>query len=107
MSFFSTVLINTYWADVNLYPESESLLSEEGTTQGNPLAMPMCALGAVPLINALSDDYIKQVWYADDATACGRLIDVRHWWNRLVSIRPDFGYFPNLSKTCLTVKLFL
>ena len=56
------------------------------------------------LINALSDDHIKQVWYADDATACGRLMDVCRWWDRLVSIGPDFGYFPNPSKTCLIVK---
>ena len=80
------------------------MLSEEGTTQGDPLAMPMYALGVIPLINALSDDFIKQVWYADDAFACGRLIDVRQWWDRLVSIGPDFSYFPNPSKTCLIVK---
>ena len=80
------------------------MLSEEGTTQGDPLAMPMYALGTIPLINALSDDHIKQVWYADDATACDRLMDVRRWWDRLVSIGPDFGYFPNPSKTCLIVK---
>ena len=39
------------------------MLSEEGTTQGDPLAMPVHALGVVSLINALSDDIIKQVWY--------------------------------------------
>ena len=38
--------------------------------------MPMYALGIVPLINGLSNDFIKQVWYADDASACGRLMDV-------------------------------
>ena len=48
----------------------ETLLSEEGTTQGDPLAMPMYALGVVPLVNTLSDDFVKQVWDADDATAC-------------------------------------
>ena len=101
---FSTVLLNTYRFNVNLYIGGETLLSEEGTTQGDPLAMPMYALGVVPLINALSDDSIKQVWYADDASACGRLMDVRRWWDRLVSIGPHFGYFPNPSKTCLIVK---
>ena len=39
----------------------------EGTTQGDPLAMPMYALG----VDALSDDFVKQVWYADDASTCG------------------------------------
>ena len=60
---FSTVLINTYRFDVNLYIGGETLLSEEGTTQGDPLVMPMYTLGIVPLINALSDDDdVKQVW---------------------------------------------
>jgi len=31
-------------------------------------------------------------------------MDVRHRWDRLVSIGPDFGYFLNPSKTCLIVK---
>ena len=101
---FSTVLINTYRSDVNLFVGGKTLLSEEGTTQGDPLAMPMYALGTVPLINALSDDHIKQVWYADDATACGSLMDIRRWWDRLVSVGPNFGYFPNPLKTCLIVK---
>ena len=73
---FSTVLLHTYWSDVNLYNGNETLLSGEGTTQFDPLAMSMYSLGIVPLINALSNNFIKQVWYADDASACGRLIDV-------------------------------
>ena len=101
---FSTVLINTYRSDVNLFIGGKTLLSEKGTTQGDSLAMLMYALGTVPLINALRDDHIKQVWYADDATACGSLMDIRRWWDRLVSIGPDFGYFPNPLKTCLIVK---
>ena len=63
--------------------------------------MSMYALGTIPLINVLSDDHIKQVWYPDDTTACGSLLDLRHWWDRLVSIGPDFSYFPNALKTCL------
>ena len=68
------------------------------------LAMHLYALGVVPLINALSDDFIKQVWYADDASACVSLMDPCQLWNRLVSIGPDFGNFPNPSKACLIVK---
>ena len=47
--------------------------------------MPMYGLGVVPLINTLSDEFVKQVWYADDVIACGCLADVQRWWNHLVS----------------------
>ena len=49
-------------------------MSEEGTTQGDPLAMPMYALATIPLINRLRDETnVVQVWYADDASASGSL----------------------------------
>ena len=100
---FSTILISTYRVDVALYIEGSTLLSEEGTTQGDPLAMPMYALGVLPLINCISGD-LMQVWYADDATACGSLSELHLWWDKLLQFGPDFGYFPNPSKTCLVVK---
>ena len=44
----STVLINTYRAPIQLFVDGELLLSQEGTTQGYPLAMPMYALATGP-----------------------------------------------------------
>ena len=79
------------------------LLSQEGTTQGDPLAMPMYAIGICPLIHKVSCD-VQQVWYADDATAAGQLKNLRQWWDNLVIHGPDFGYFANPSKTSLIVK---
>ena len=90
---FSTILINTYRVDVALYIDGSNLLSEEGTTQGDPLTMPMYALGILPLIDRVSGD-LMQVWYADGATACGGLSEIRLWWDRLLQFGPDFGYFP-------------
>ena len=29
---------------------------------------------------------------------------LRHWWDKLSSFGPDFGYFPNASKSWLVVK---
>ncbi|XP_065893485.1 uncharacterized protein [Dysidea avara] len=101
---FSTILINTYREDVNLYIGGSVLHSEEGTTQGDPLAMPMYALGVIPLIESLSGSCVQQIWYADDATACGGLKELRSWWNKLTSDGPGFGYFPNPSKTCIIEK---
>ena len=72
------VLINTYCSPASLYVSGDTLLSEEGTTQGDRLAMPMYAIAMIPLIFRLTES-ITQVWYADDACACGRLSDLRLW----------------------------
>jgi len=61
MSTFSTILINTYREDVNLYIGGSILHSEEGTTQGDPLAMPIYALGVIPLIDCLDRSSVKQI----------------------------------------------
>ena len=99
----ATVLINTYRQAADLYVAGTTLLSQEGTTQGDPLAMPMYAIAILPLTRRINED-IKQVWYADDATATGRITNLRSWWDKLVSIGPAYGYHVNASKTWLIVK---
>ena len=75
----------------------ETVLSQEGTTQGDPLAMGMYALGILPLINKL-DHLAKQVWFAKDATAGGKLSQLREWWDQIVCLGPKFGYHANPNK---------
>lgn len=98
------VLINTYRADTELFIGGESIMSREGTTQGDPLAMVMYAISIVPMIKSLQLESLTQCWYADDASAGGTLEHLRQWWDRLVKIGPDFGYFPNGQKSWLVVK---
>ena len=100
----STILINTYRVSSKLYIDGSHMLSQEGTTQGHPLAMPMYALGVVPLIQKLTDVDVSQIWYADDAAAGGSLQSLRSWWIHLTTLGPDYGYFSNAVKTCLIVK---
>ena len=50
-----SVLINTYRENVDLFIDGETLHSQEGTTQGDPLAMAMYALGTLPLISKLHE----------------------------------------------------
>ena len=101
----ATVLINTYREATELFVEDTTLFSEEGTTQGDPLAMPMYALATVPLINRLNvATDLKQVWYADDAAASGSLSSLRVWWDHLSSLGPAFGYHANANKTWLLTK---
>ena len=66
----ATVMINTYREATDLFVDGSNLYSVEGTTQGDPLAMPFYAMATIPLINKLGENSTtKQVWYADDASA--------------------------------------
>ena len=48
------------------------ILSAEGTTQGDPLAMGLYALSIQPLITSLQGACkIKQCWFADDVSGAG------------------------------------
>ena len=97
-------LINIYRMNAELFVDNEVILSKEGTTQGDPLAMAMYALGVTPLIQAVCSAGAKQVWFVDDASAGGRIHQLRSWWDRLAAIGPEFGYYVNNNKTCLVVK---
>jgi len=60
----------------------------------------MWALGVVPLIQKLAGIDVSQMWYADDASAGGSLQSLCAWWDHLVHLGLDYGYFPNAVKTC-------
>ena len=96
------VLVNTYRENVDLYIDGETTVSQEGTTQGDPLAMAMYSLGVIPLIMRMSEiPSTRQVWYADDSSVCGSIDSLLSWWHRLIEVGPSFGYFPNPPKTWL------
>ena len=103
----ATILINIYRKVTKLLVNDATLYSEEGTTQGDPLAMPMYALTTIPLINNLNvATDLKQIWYADDAAASGKLPPLLVWWDHLSSLGLPiaFGYHSNTSKTWLLTK---
>ena len=102
----ATILINSYRAPTELFVDVDVLYSSEGTTQGDPLAMPMYALATIPLIKKLhsSLDDVSQIWYADDASAAGTINKLYQWWTQLTSLGPKFGYFANAVKTWLVTK---
>ena len=75
----SKTLINTYRENIQLFIDGETILSQEGTTQGDPLAMAMYAVAVTPLIHRLKEENTQQVWYVDDATAGGKLTHIRKW----------------------------
>jgi len=97
---------NTYREPANLYVANGDGLvikSCEGFTQGDNIATGGYALSTRPLIDRLRD-IIRQVWFADDSAAGGKLKDVYKWWKELLEVGPKYGYYPNPSKSILVVK---
>ncbi|CAH3180463.1 unnamed protein product, partial [Porites lobata] len=83
----------------------KEIVSAEGTTQGDPLAMGLYALSIQPLITSLqAASSVKQCWFADDASGAGSIMEIRTWWDALSTLGPDFGYFPNDRKCWIIAK---
>ena len=103
----STYVENTYEDPARLIlPQGNELTSSEGTTQGDPTAMAIYALGLSVLQRKLSyqQTNVKNVTYADDKVGAGKIKDLKNWWCLLTSHGPPIGYHPNPSKSCLIVK---
>ena len=75
----ATCLTNIYRASTQLFVGGKTLLSQEGTTQGDPLAMPMFAIATIPLIERVSTAKADQIWFADDVAGGGKMLSLRHW----------------------------
>ena len=109
---FYRYLHNTYQKPaqliVNDQTNIETILSNEGCTQGDVTAMALYALGIKPLIDRLSNTVNKndciQCWFADDSSSGGKLTEIKKWWDELYSCGPQYGYHPLPHKTVLIVK---
>ena len=89
----ATYAITTYQRHVQLFVMGgKELLSAEGTTQGDLVAMSLYAVGLQPLIAQLqASGSAKQCWFADAATGSATLENVMRWWNELSSSVPALG----------------
>ena len=66
--------------------------SSEGTTQDDPLAMPVYAnaIGIIPIMEAIKPDYrVKHVAFADDLSRAGNLAALRSGWDNLAAVGPN------------------
>ena len=91
------ILINTYRDDSPLFIDHEVIYSQEGTTQGNPLAMDMYAISTLPLIHKLPN-CVQHIWFADDPSTGGQLDHLRTWWDSIQEMGLEFGYLCNAGK---------
>ena len=104
--------IATYVSNTYRFPSRLSVAgggeikSQEGTTQGDPLAMPWFSLNTTPIIQFLRNEVpsVKQVWLADDASAGGKLQVLLEWYNLIKSQGEKNGYYANAGKCWLIVK---
>ena len=104
---FSTILINTYRTSARLIIlGGGEILSNEGTTQGDTLAMAFYGLCTNPILQSSKQRIpsVHQVWLADDATGAGNLADLRNWWDLIKSDGVKYGYYVKPSKSWLVLK---
>ena len=95
---------NTYSFPSRLFVQGGvEIESSEGTTQGDPLAMPSYALAILPLLQSL-DTKLRRMAFADDFRGSGKLEEIRQWWGYIGSNGPKYGYYPNATKSWLVVK---
>ena len=102
---FGPVAVNMYRTSSRLFVDGSEMLSKEGFTQGDNLAMALFAIATLPILRNLDElKDVNQAWLADDATATGRLEGLRKWWDEIVAMGLRFGYYVNAAKSCLIVK---
>ena len=95
---------NSYPPPSPIYVNGTTLWSEEGPRQGDPLAMCMCGVAILPLIQKISRVNVIQKWYADDGNACRRISDLFETFRALKVEGPGYGYFVNAPKCQVIVK---
>ena len=87
--------MNTYRSRSRLFVcGGGEILSQEGTTQGDPLAMPWYSVNTSIMIQNLRVhcSMVKQVWLADDSAGGGRIAQLYDWYEELSKEGEKFGY---------------
>ena len=112
--YLSAYVYNSYALPARLFIQGgKELRSLEGTTQGDPIASSIYAIGILPLLSLIifnqnqHSSKFLQVAFADDVSGTGKLLHLKQWWQDLVKHGPTIGYFPNGGKSWLTVKPLL
>ena len=97
-----TAIRNSYKTASDLFIDKRVIKSQEGTTQGDPIAMAMYGVAILPLIDMLEDQNLTHKWYADDGNVAGSLESLRFVLDKLYEHGSAFGY--NVIKCHLITK---
>ena len=103
----ATAIINMYRKPACLFlAGGKVILSQEGTTQGDNLAMSFYGLAIKPLMEKLRSliGGVSQVWLADDATGAGKISALKSWFDLIRSEGAKYGYHVNQDKTWMILK---
>ena len=68
--------------------------------------MAIYAIGITPMLDmlvALQSDHNKMMGFEDDVTVSGNVEAIRRWWDTLTQIDPNYGYYPQHTKSWLIV----
>ena len=85
----------------------KEISSNEGTTQGDPVAMGMYALGLMLLLTSIfsgNTGNLIHVAFADDLTGMGKTQKLIEWLKNILHYGSYLGYYVNESKSWLIIK---
>ena len=77
------------------------ILSHEGVTQGDPLAIALYGVALLPLAENLRSEHpdVLQPWYANNEAMQGLPLAVAKCFQLLIRVGPQFGYYPKPNKS--------
>ena len=85
-------LKNSYASPCSLFVRGKVIPSQEGTTQGDPVAKATRGIAILPLVKLLENTDRVQKWYADDGNAVRILKDLHRLHETLAEHGPAFEY---------------
>ena len=81
--------------------ECLEILSEEGVTQGDPLAMILYGIDLIPLAEYIQAAVLSvlQIWYADSSAFAGKASGIKRCMEILIRMGPTHGYHLEPAKS--------
>ena len=104
----ATYISNCYIKPARLFiTGGGELSSKEGTTQGDPIAMGMYALGLMSLLTSVITSETNKLYKSHSLTTLrevGTIDELQKWWENVLYYGPYLGYHVNELKSWLITK---